>query len=250
MNAESFNPAVSVVIRARNEEANLRRLLPILQEQTVPHEVVLVDNASTDGTRQVALEHGATVVDLAKDDFSYPKASNLGVEATSGDHIVMLSAHSFPRRPDWLEVGLSHMDDPDVVGVYSKPITRRDPATSTTDKVFSYLGAAYMRFQPVRRETEFVPSYGQMGSTNAMYRGEQLRENPFDEQRGAGGEDVSWAREMLENGLVIVRDPKFTVYHSHALGPRGWMQQYREWGSVLGDPKPFDRQAIAYRRDE
>ena len=248
--SERLTSSVSIVIRARNEESSLKRLLPILEQQTVPHEVVLVDNASTDATRKLAIDHGAKVVDIAEDEFSYPKASNVGIRASNGDHVVMLSAHSFPRRPDWLETGLSHLDDPEVAGVYAKPITRRDSETSNTDKVFSYLGAAYLLTQKVRRDTKFVPSYGQMGSTNALFRGNLLRETPFDEQRGSGGEDVAWAREMLENGFTIVRDPNFAVYHSHALGPRGWLQQYKEWGKVLGEPTKFNRQDIAYRRKD
>lgn len=242
-------PRISVVIRARNEGRNLERLLPLLQQQTERHQVVVVDNGSTDNTFDVALEHGATIVNIPKEEFNYPKASNLGVMAATGDHIVLLSAHSFPRDDNWLRRGLSHMDDPTVAGVYAQPITRRDADTSWTDRVFSYIGAGYRRLESVQKEKVFVRSKGQMGATNALYRGTLLREKPFDEEYGAGGEDVAWAKDRLEkDGLTIVRDPQFTVYHSHGLGPLGWIQQFREWDDVTHGPKPFAREKILYRR--
>jgi chlorobactene glucosyltransferase len=50
-------PMVSVIVPARNEERNLPRLLPTLLKQRYPHyEVIVVDDASTDGTRRILRE--------------------------------------------------------------------------------------------------------------------------------------------------------------------------------------------------
>jgi glycosyltransferase involved in cell wall biosynthesis len=49
---------VSVLVPARNEEANLARLLPsVLAQQGVTFELVVVDDASEDGTARVLAEH-------------------------------------------------------------------------------------------------------------------------------------------------------------------------------------------------
>lgn len=48
-------PDVSVIVPARNEEVSLRRCLESLVSQTgVSFEIIVVDDASTDGTRQIA----------------------------------------------------------------------------------------------------------------------------------------------------------------------------------------------------
>lgn len=53
----------SVIIPARDEERNLRKLLPSLLRQTVePFEVIVVDDGSVDGTADVAREYGACVI--------------------------------------------------------------------------------------------------------------------------------------------------------------------------------------------
>src|SRR5437588_498345 len=96
---------ISLVIRTRNERDNLAHLLELIQEQTIQPQIVVVDNESNDGTRQLAVEHGATVVDIETNQFTYPKASNLGVSRADGELIVMMSAHSFPRQSTWLATG-------------------------------------------------------------------------------------------------------------------------------------------------
>ena len=53
---------VSLIVPARNEEANLERLLATVAAQSLPfQEVLVVDDASTDRTADVARGHGATV---------------------------------------------------------------------------------------------------------------------------------------------------------------------------------------------
>ena len=61
-------PLVSIVVPARNEEENLRVLLPSLVGLGYePREVIVVDDDSTDGTARVAEVHGARVVSTAGD---------------------------------------------------------------------------------------------------------------------------------------------------------------------------------------
>lgn len=53
---------VTVAIPARNEERNLPACLARLQRF---ERVVVIDSASTDRTRAIALDHGAEVIDFA-----------------------------------------------------------------------------------------------------------------------------------------------------------------------------------------
>jgi len=50
-----LDPVVSVIIPARNEEANLRRCLEsLVSQERVSFEIIVVDDGSTDGTRAIA----------------------------------------------------------------------------------------------------------------------------------------------------------------------------------------------------
>jgi hypothetical protein len=81
-----------------------------------------------------------------------------------------------------------------------------------------------------------------------MLRRDLWKQRPFNEKYGSGGEDSDWVRWAFGEGYVIINDAHFAVYHSHGLGPLGWIRQFGEWKSVAGNP--FDRRAIDYRRKD
>jgi glycosyltransferase involved in cell wall biosynthesis len=105
---------VSVVVPARNSEATLPALLAALGEQELaePHEVILVDDGSDDGTRAIAERAGVTV--LEEDHLGAHVARNRGVAAARGDAIAFTDADCVPQ-PGWLAAGLRALEEADLV---------------------------------------------------------------------------------------------------------------------------------------
>lgn len=60
-NAETIADFVSIVIPAKNERLSLVTLLPALRERFSNAEIIIVDDGSTDGTGDIALQSGAIV---------------------------------------------------------------------------------------------------------------------------------------------------------------------------------------------
>ena len=116
-------PAVSVLIRVRDEVERLRSTLRALSGQILdqPIEVVVLDNESADGSAQLALEHGARVFTFPRALFGYGRALNLGVEMCRGDIVVLLSSHSAPRSPSWLSDLVQPFADDAAVGAVFCP---------------------------------------------------------------------------------------------------------------------------------
>jgi 4,4'-diaponeurosporenoate glycosyltransferase len=92
---------VSVIIPARNEEGVLNKLLETLTQQTIrPHEIIVVNDGSTDHTGPLARQAGAKVVDLdALPDGWVGKtwACYNGAKTASGNYFLFLDADT------WLE---------------------------------------------------------------------------------------------------------------------------------------------------
>src|SRR4026207_1302863 len=102
-------PKVSIIIPCYNEQATIRLLLEALREQTFSRadmEVIISDGQSTDGTRAVIAAFQKDFPDLdvrvvENTHRSIPAAVNRAIEASRGEYIVRLDAHSKPY-PDYV----------------------------------------------------------------------------------------------------------------------------------------------------
>lgn len=94
-------PMVSVVVPAFNEAELLPDCLRALAAQNYPgpYEVIVVDNASTDGTAQIAAALGARVVSESHPGVTW--ARERGTRAARGEIVVSTDADT-TTAPDWL----------------------------------------------------------------------------------------------------------------------------------------------------
>lgn len=101
--------AVSVVVPARDEAATLPVLLASLAHlDPAPHEVIVVDDASSDGTAAVAAAHDAVVLTTEPPAgwAGKPWACHVGARAATGTHLLFLDADTW-LTPDALAVLLA-----------------------------------------------------------------------------------------------------------------------------------------------
>lgn len=93
------SPRVSVIIPARNEEHNLPTLLRSLRAQRIqPHEILVVDDGSTDGTAEQARRLGAKVIGssaLPEGWHGKPWACHQGAQVATGDLLLFLDADTW-----------------------------------------------------------------------------------------------------------------------------------------------------------
>lgn len=101
-------PTVSIVVPAYNEEAVIERCLRAIVRQSVPAaEVLVVDNLSTDGTREVVQrvidEYPAAGIRLLRQDArqGLVPTRNLGMDAATGDVLGRIDADTV-LKPDWV----------------------------------------------------------------------------------------------------------------------------------------------------
>lgn len=121
------NSRISVVIPVFNGERYLAQAIASALEQTLPpHQVIVVDDGSTDSSREIAASFGDPVTLSVQANQGPSAARNLGAAQSSGDWIAFLDADDY-WQPGKLAQQVAVIEaDPDVDFVYSGWLTLSD----------------------------------------------------------------------------------------------------------------------------
>jgi GT2 family glycosyltransferase/SAM-dependent methyltransferase/tetratricopeptide (TPR) repeat protein len=121
---------VSIIILAHNQIRDTQQCLASIEKYTfLPHELILVDNASTDGTGQFfqgyAAKHNHVRVILNRTNLGFSAGNNQGLACAQGDFILLLNNDTV-ATPGWLEHMLAALElypDCGLVGPVSNSVS-------------------------------------------------------------------------------------------------------------------------------
>jgi GT2 family glycosyltransferase len=226
---------VSVLMPLMDAGEALRRILPRLLEQDAAAEVevVAVDSASHDDTIAVLEEFDATAISIDPSEFDHGLTRNLLAEHARGDILIFLNEGALPFDDGWLAPLLAALDsDLAVAGVTSRIVPNPEADQLTRHDIELEPSGAEER--SIRRVDSW-PAYEAMPveqrrlllnfhSVSAAVRADVMRQFPFQSVR-AIGEDLLWAREVVEAGMALVHEPESRVYHSHDYSLRDWFMR-------------------------
>lgn len=194
---------LSVLVRFRNEALYLESVLRAVRSQhySSPIEIVAVDNASTDASRAIAEEYADTVIDIT--DYRPGAALNRSIEASTGDHIVALSAHAIPANDQWLDSLTAYLRNAEVLGVYG---AQHYPCTS------KFLDKRDLDiFSDITPRTEKQDS--DFWNANSSFARSSWEKHGFEETV-VELEDHFWTKEILgKSGQWVRFEPTAAVYH-------------------------------------
>jgi GT2 family glycosyltransferase len=227
----------TVVIPTLNALELLCEALERLETQTVPHDVVVVDNASTDGTAAAVAERFPRVrVVSLPENLGFGRAVNRGV-AVVDTEVVVLVNNDVLCEPEFLERLLEPFAD-ETVGMVAGVLLQHDrpqlvdSAGIELDTTLRSWDALWNR--GVESLAEAGDPVGPCGGA-AAYRTEVFREaGGFDEAFFAYWEDVDLALRIRLAGHRCVRAPAARALHKH--------------GQTLGAASPRQRRLEAFGR--
>jgi glycosyltransferase involved in cell wall biosynthesis len=197
--------AVSVVIPAYNTSATLGETLRALQAQMAPpsHEIIVVDNASTDDTPLVARSYGVRL--LYEPRRGPAAARNCGLRAACGEVVAHLDADTVPTRR-WLREISSPFDASGTTIVAGNTVCYQ-PRTGA--ELYVAASGLYDTVRAITREVfPFVPSLNL-----AVRRRAALEIGGWCEEMPTG-EDVDFSHRLLERfATKIVYAERAVLYH-------------------------------------
>jgi glycosyltransferase involved in cell wall biosynthesis len=196
---------IAIVIRAYNEEEHIGRLLTGIMKQTVKEpEIILVDSGSTDATRAIASQFPVRIVEITPEEFTFGRSLNRGIQAATGDLIVIISAHCYPVYPDWLEKLTAPLLDEGTAAAYGKQ--RGGESNHFSEHQFFRL------YFP--EESDLQQSHPYLHNANSVIRRKLWEEHPFDEEL-TGIEDIAWGSWAFSQGYTIAYVAEAEIVHLH-----------------------------------
>jgi glycosyltransferase involved in cell wall biosynthesis len=174
---------VSVVIPVWNGERFLAEAVESVLKQTyAPHEVIIVDDGSTDGSAKVAKRFGALVRYFFQGKKGAATARNYGVELSGGNFIAFLDADDFWAKDKLALQMKSFVDHPE-----------SDIVLGQVRQFYSCASGVVLKEEP-----EIIPGY--VPGTMLIKRASFFRAGKFSTQWQVG-EFIDWYLRAEEIGL-------------------------------------------------
>lgn len=200
---------------------HLESFLPSLEEQTLRHEVIVVDNASTDGTSDFLRDRWPHIRVISfKENRGFGKAANAGVEAASGEIVVLLN-NDIVCTPTFLERLVAALDPEHGVVMAAPVLVRRgdedriDTAGIVVDRTLHGFNHLYGEHVEVLAEGVFDP-LAPCGGAAAFERSTFLAVGGFDPAFFAYLEDVDLGIRCSARGWKCRLAPTAVAIHAHS----------------------------------
>ncbi|MBT9161783.1 MAG: putative teichuronic acid biosynthesis glycosyltransferase TuaH [Dehalococcoidia bacterium] len=231
----SRDAKVSIVVVTYNNIELTRACLDSLGEysQYEPLEIIVVDNASSDGSPAFLSKWVASGVNrkliLNEDNRGFAAANNQGLAVASGEYLVMLNNDTYVT-PGWIRTLVRHLQRDKTIGLIG-PVTNNIGNEAKVDIDYAYMeemlikSAAYTR----RRIGQAFPLRTVAFFCVMMPRATYERVGTLDEAFGRGFfEDDDYCRRIDQLGLRIVCAEDVFIHHHLSASFNKLKQQERE----------------------
>jgi glycosyltransferase involved in cell wall biosynthesis len=189
---------VSIVIPAHNEENSISRTLEAVCAQEYPDfEVIVVDNASTDNTSEIAKKFPVKVVKEYRKGILF--AREAGRSVATGEIIANVDADCLPNKK-WLSKNIPHFSNNNIVAV-SGPYDYFDGS-----KFFRFTSLFLQKtlYVFMNNILNYTHKGGVLIGGNNMIRASVLKEaGGYDTSLAFYGEDTNTAKKVSKYGKIL-----------------------------------------------
>jgi glycosyltransferase involved in cell wall biosynthesis len=230
---------ITVIVCTYNRKEVLRRALGTLTDQETggefSYEIVVIDDASSDGTSSVVAEASSRsrvpIRYLRVQAHGIAHARNTGIESTSGKWVAFFDDDQLATAA-WLRELYAVAVNTGASCVGGSRLLRLPPADSPRLSTIcrALLGEMNLGDRPDKCGRKLAPCTG-----NTLVRREVFRAvGSFDEATARGGEDIEFMARLRKAGFEAWYAPRAVVHH--LIPPYRLKEEYFHWVSLrVGD---------------
>ena len=211
---------VSIIIPVFNKWDLTNQCLNYLRKNTPQkYEIIVVDNASTDGTRERLLQlqrEGIVKAIINGTNEGFAKACNKGARAASGSYLLFLNNDTVVH-PGWLEAMLKEFEQVEQTGIVGSRLLYPDFTIQHAGIAFTEQGLPYHIHRGVQwndpkvNQSKIVPAV--TGACMMIPVTVFNRVSGFDESYQMYVEDIDLCLRVWEAGYKVVYSPESMVTH-------------------------------------
>ncbi len=218
-------PKVSIVVATYNGARTLPACLESLERLRYPaYELILVDDGSTDTTREIAFLHPEVRYFRHERNLGLSAARNTGIAAATGQ-IVAFTDSDCRADEDWLYYLVGALLGGDFVGVGGPNLLPPDDSPVAAAVMASPGGPAHVMLTD--RQAEHVP-----GCNMAFFKWALEEVGGFDPQFRQAGDDVDLCWRLQQAGYKIGFSPSGIVWHYRRSTVAEYLRQQRGYGEA------------------
>lgn len=217
-------PKVSVIVCSYNGGQTLEACLRSLKKIDYPdYEVVVVDDGSTDHTKEI-LSHHPWVNAIYQTNHGLSVARNVGAAAATGE-IIAYTDSDCMADPDWLYYLVGTLLSGNYAGVGGPNIS--PPAQNWHQACVAAApgGPSHVLLTDV--VAEHIP-----GCNMAFYRWAFEKVGGFDPEYRKAGDDVDFCWRLQQEGEVIAFSPSAIVWHYRRFTLKAFRKQQEGYGEA------------------
>jgi len=241
-------PVLSIVVVSFNTRADLHNCLASLQAAalTLAHEIVVVDNASGDGSAAMVRERwpAVGVVD-AGGNLGFAAANNIGIRASTGPYVLLLNSDTIVGAGALETITARLAAEPDAAAAGPRIVDGNGRAELSFGRMISPCAELRQKILvrlhdrgvgPVARHVEHLTRTRQdvdwvSGACLLVRRTDALAAGLLDERYFLYGEDVDFCAGLRGLGKRILFEPEAEIVHlrgrARATRPAASEQAYR-----------------------
>lgn len=215
-----FRKPVSIIILTWNaHEYTIKCISSIRRHTNYPHEIIFVDNGSTDGTveylRKLVKEYPHYKLIENQENKGFAAGNNQGVAAANGEYIMLLN-NDVLVSDGWLEGMVESLERDEKIGMVG-PITNSISGRQQIISIPYVDDEGFIKFARQIKKTftgRLTPRYRIAGFAILMRKALYEEVGGLDESFGTGNyEDDDLCLKVREKGYAIMVDESVFIHH-------------------------------------
>lgn len=216
------DPLVSVIIVNHNGMDDLKVCLHSLAENCPGFEIIVVDNNSTDGSREMISKQFPQVVLISNpDNRGFPAANNQGIRASKGHFLLFLNPDTVVY-PQSLEILLTAIQQrPEYGGIGPALLTGENEVQISFGGRVGFLTQVLQKYclnpyyQYVLKHRRKVRDVGWLSGACLLVRRDVIEQiGMFDEDFFLYFEDIDLCYRIRDKGWKLCYFPESKIFHS------------------------------------